>query len=800
MATGCGSEYKTLEHLEAIKYRNRITKRFRKLWKTGPHFAYTNEAQVCAHPLVPAPSRSLPMPSNKSLENIYIALLLPVVVGALGWAVYNFPGERIDWRLAGLAVVTVFFSSFLRIQLPRTKIHVTTSDAAIILSFLWYGAETAIILSFLETTFTSLNFRRQGGTILRKTILVNILIAVTALAATAVIVRTTFGMATEVMYAGDVTRFILLLTVMGFSLFLLNSALVSMFFAVKNDKQILAVWTEYCFNALVMYLSSAVLAGFTAKAVQEINVFLFGAVCVFFGTVYVTYRRYINDIKKTAAKAELAERERAEQAEDHILQLRHYVMKLERQGDELKESRARFRHAAYHDALTGLPNRNYFVDTLKQLIEQKMQRSAVSYAVLFLDLNGFRKINDSLGHSLGDQLVKQVAGRLSKIARKNSIVGRFSGDEFAIILTDDADERGATEFAEAVSRTISQPYILDGKQVFTSVSIGIAFGNLNYDEPEEILRDADIAMYHAKDHGQEFVIFDAKMHTRAVSLLQLETDLRFAIEQNEFELHYQPIVDLQSLRLKGFEALVRWNHPKLGRIDPDKFIPTCESTGLIVPMTIKILESACLQTVAWQEKYKDSGPDFVSVNISGVHFADPYLVDQIKGVVHKTGINPRCLKLEITETAIMENGENAVAKLVQIKELGVRLSIDDFGTGYSSLGYLQRFPIDTLKVDRVFVRSMEDGRQNGEIVRAVLALSDSLNLEVIAEGIESIHQFHQLRVLSCRYGQGYLFSAPVPVEQAEVLLADKNRWQSLLAGSDFVILNPEYDASEYTIH
>ena len=740
------------------------------------------------------------MSSKKSLENTYIALLLPIAIAALGWAIYTFPGERIDWRLAGLTIITVFFSSFLRIQLPRTKIHVTTSDAAIILSFLWYGGETAIILSFLETAFTSVSYRRQGGTIKYKTILVNIIIAVVALFATTMIVRVLFGPAPQVLANGEITSFILLLTTMGFALFLLNSALVSIFFAAKTGKSVMSVWTEYCFNALIMYLSSAVLAGFTTKAIQDINIFLFAAVCVFFGTVYVTYRRYINDIQATAAKAEQSERERAEQAERHVQELKHYVEQLEKSSAELKQSRARFQHAAYHDALTGLPNRNYFVDTLRQLIEEKLTQPVMSYAVLFLDLNGFRKVNDSLGHFVGDQLVKQVAGRLSRLQRKNSIVGRFSGDEFAIILIGEADERGATEFAAAVANAISQPYILNAKQVFTSVSIGIAFGSLNYDEPEEILRDADIAMYYAKDHGKDYVVFDEKMHTRAVSLLELETDLRHAVERNEFEIHYQPIVKLSDLELAGFEALVRWNHPTLGQIPPDRFIPVSESTGLIVPMTLIILETACRQTVEWQKRFPDSPPPFVSVNISGVHFANPALVDQVKEVLQKTGINPRSLKLEITETAIMENGENAVAMLRQIKELGVQLSIDDFGTGYSSLGYLQQFPIDTLKIDRVFVRSMEDGRQNGEIVRAVIALAGSLNLEVVAEGIESIHQFHQLRILSCAYGQGYLFARPLTSAAAANLLSDPRRWQNLLSGGDFVILNPGYDNSNYRLH
>ncbi|MEO8572334.1 MAG: bifunctional diguanylate cyclase/phosphodiesterase [Pyrinomonadaceae bacterium] len=741
------------------------------------------------------------MPSKRSLENIYIALLSPVAVYALGWALYNFPSSVVDMRLGGLAIITVFFSSFLRIQLPRTKIHVTTSDAAIILTFLWYGGETAIILSFLEAAFTSVSYRRQGGNIGYKTILINIMVAVVGLFATTVIVHAMFSSeAPQVVEAGDVTQMILLLAVMGFALFLFNSTLVSLFIAAKTEKSVLSVWTEYCLNALVMYLSGAVLAGFTTKAIQDINIFLFAAVCVFFGTVYLTYRRYINDIKTTAAPAEKAERQRAEQAERHVRELKHYVEQLERSGAELKQSHARFRHAAYHDALTGLPNRNYFVDTIRKLIEQKMTQPLVSYAVLFLDLNGFRKINDSLGHSVGDQLVKQVAGRLLQVQRKDSIVGRFSGDEFAIILIGDADERGATEFAQSVVDTISQPFILNSKQVFTSVSVGIAFGNLNYDEPEEILRDVDIAMYFAKDHGNEYEVFDEKMHTRAVSLLELETDLRYAVERNEFELHYQPIVDLKNLQLAGFEALVRWNHPTLGQIPPDRFIPICESTGLIVPITLTILETACQQTVDWQKRFSESPPGFVSVNISGVHFGNPSLVEQIKDVLHKTGLNPQSLKLEITETAIMENGENAVAMLRQIKELGVQLSIDDFGTGYSSLGYLQQFPIDTLKIDRVFVRSMEEGRQNGEIVRAVLALAGSLSLDVVAEGIESIHQYHQLRILSCDYGQGFLFSRPLAAAAAESLLSDPNRWQSLLAGGDFAIVNPEYESTSYQLH
>lgn len=536
------------------------------------------------------------------------------------------------------------------------------------------------------------------------------------------------------------------------------------------------------------------------NALENIDIFLLAAASVVFGTAYIVYRWYISDIKRAPGRTGRSERDRAQQSERNVQELKNKVEELERSSIKLRESHARFRHVAYHDSLTGLANRNYFIDTIRQLMQQKFSQPLVSYAVLYFDINGFRKINDSLGHFVGDQLIKQVAGRLLKIQRKNSVVGRFGGDEFAIVLMGDADEHRACEFAETVARTISQPFILGGKQVFASVSIGIACGNLNYDEPEEILRDADIAMYYAKDHGKEFEVFDEKMHTRAVSLLELETDLRYAIERQEFELHYQPIVDLENLQLAGFEALVRWNHPTFGQISPDRFIPVSESTGLIVPMTLMILQMACSQLVDWQKLFPASSPRFVSVNISGVHFGDPALVEQIKDVLAATGINPRCLKLEITETAIMENGENAVAMLREIKDLGVQLSIDDFGTGYSSLGYLQQFPIDTLKIDRVFIRSMEDGRQNGEIVRAVLALANSMNLEVVAEGIESIHQYHQLRILSCHYGQGFLFSRPVSKDDAESLLGDSGRWRGMLAGGDFVIVNPDYDPPDYRVH
>ena len=303
-------------------------------------------------------------------------------------------------------------------------------------------------------------------------------------------------------------------------------------------------------------------------------------------------------------------------------------------------------------------------------------------------------------------------------------------------------------------------------------------GNAEYQLAEDILRDADIAMYHAKGNEKDHVVFDKNMHARAVKLLQLETDLRTAIERDELVMYYQPIIDLNSMRLFGFESLIRWNHPTRGLVPPTEFIPVSEQTGFIIPLTLWVLRTSCRQMVEWQRKNPANKNLVISINISGKHFAQKNLVEQIKRILFETGIEPSCVKLELTESAVMENAESVISMMKQIRDLGIQLSIDDFGTGYSSLSYLHRFPINTLKVDRSFVNTMEDGTENGEIVRTVIALAKTLRLDVIAEGIETIHQLHQLRILGCEYGQGYLFSRPVPAEEAEKLIEDKSRFEN----------------------
>jgi diguanylate cyclase (GGDEF)-like protein len=734
--------------------------------------------------------------STEKSVNLFIAILTPFAIAAVVWAIFGLTADKINTGLITLAVLTAFCSYYLRIELPRVNIHLTISDGLVILSMLLYGGEVALLLAVTETAVGSLNMFRKGFAVKSKTILVNMYFAAIAVFIAGKTVTYVFGSTDLVLKRGDLTSIAWMVGLMALSMFVVNSAFVAFYSSLKKRQSFWSVWTDNCFNAVVMYLTGAVVAGITYIAQAKTDILLFAAVIGFFGVIYLTFKRFVDDVKRTVGKAKQAELERAEQAEQHVNQLQHYVAELERSGKALQESHENFRHAAFHDALTGLPNRNYFIETLKELLLQCKGNSERSFAVLFLDLKSFKTINDSLGHSVGDRLIKNVGKRLSGMVREDDMVGRFGGDKFGVILKGLLTENEATSLAERMATGLAEPYTLDGRQVFTSARIGIAYGNSRYSEAEDILRDADIAMYYSKENGENYVVFDQRMHTRAVTRLQLETDLRYAIEREEFELYYQPIIGLNTAALVGFEALVRWNHPQRGLVPPNEFIQIAENTGLIIPMTVKILQSACSQVVKWQKVSQRETPLSIAVNLSGKHFGDPGLVEQIKTIISATKIDPADLKLEITESAVMENAETAISMLKQIKQTGVQISIDDFGTGYSSLSYLHRFPIDLLKVDRSFVSAMEENTENGEIVRTVIALAKALKLSVVAEGIESIHQFHQLRVLGCQFGQGYLFSKPLPVPEIEQLIKDDNRWQHILPPSGMPVVPQDLDILE----
>jgi diguanylate cyclase (GGDEF)-like protein/PAS domain S-box-containing protein len=433
------------------------------------------------------------------------------------------------------------------------------------------------------------------------------------------------------------------------------------------------------------------------------------------------------------------------------------------------------------DPITGLPNRLLFLDRLGRAIERNKRRSGGLFAVLLLDLDRFKTINDSLGYAAGDRLLVGVAKRLEESLRAEDLVVRYGksqslarlgGDEFAILLEDLKRASDATRVANRLQETMKQPFGIDGHEIYATVSIGIALSSTGYEWPDDMVRDAEIAMRRAKAHGKDcHEIFDSQMHVRAMMRLRVETDLHQALEKQEFTLHYQPIVRLETGRVHGFEALIRWQKPDQGFVPPAQFIPIAEETGLIIPLGGWVLNEACSQMRRWQEQFLDYGPLSISVNLSGKEFLQPNLVARIDQALQRTGLPAECLKLEITESVIMDNASEAATMLEQLRALGAQISIDDFGTGYCSLSYLHTFPLDILKVDRSFVSRMSDTPTNAEIVRTIIVLAHNLGLEVVAEGVETSEDAERLTALGCEYAQGYYFARPLTAEQATEVLS-----------------------------
>jgi diguanylate cyclase (GGDEF)-like protein/PAS domain S-box-containing protein len=435
-----------------------------------------------------------------------------------------------------------------------------------------------------------------------------------------------------------------------------------------------------------------------------------------------------------------------------------------------KHAEAALEHQALHDALTGLPNRSLFRDRLEHALAQAGRREQL-VAVLFLDLDNFKVINDSLGHQTGDELLVEVAQRLRTCVRGGDTVARLGGDEFTVLLEEIDDETQANLVAERIGETLRTPVRLGDRDVFISASIGVALSTAQRIEPEGLLRNADIAMYRSKAAGKaRHSIYDSGMKKFAMERLELETDLRHALALGQFRIQYQPILQLASGKVAEVEALLRWERPGHGLMAPMTFIPIAEETGLIVPIGRWVIQEACRQAKIWNEAFPADPPLVMSVNLSARQFQDPGLVSEIAQAVHTIGLEPGALKLEITESVAMHDVEGSVHKLEALKALGIQLAIDDFGTGYSSLGYLKRFPVDTLKIDRSFVERIGVDIQDAAIVQSVVALAKTLNLSVVGEGIESRAQAAQLLALGCDRGQGFLFARPQSAEAITALL------------------------------
>jgi diguanylate cyclase (GGDEF)-like protein len=725
---------------------------------------------------------------------------LIVAAGALALLACSLllPVPRFDWRFFILASTMMFVSSRFSVQIPRVNTNITISDTFIFLVLLMYGGLAGILLAAVEGLLSGLRISKRP-----LTIAFNSAMMIFSTSLTVMVVHLCFGSIGEVRF-GDISHFVAAIGTMALVQYFSNSGICAIGLAIKTSEPVWRTWQTHYLWTSITYIAGAGLAAFASNSIDKIGITVVLVGAPILTVVYFTYNKYLEEIRATAAQAELAERERAEaeraraeaereraeQAERHVEELNRHIAEQERISQQLQESKDHFRHAAFHDALTNLPNRTLLTENLKFVIERAKNQEDYQFSVLFLDLDRFKNVNDSLGHSIGDQLLIAMARRLESCIREADIVARLGGDEFAILLDGIPNGTEATNMARRIQEKLSSPFNLSGHEVFTSTSIGIALSSTGYDHPENMLRDADTAMYRAKAQGKAcYEVFDKGMHTHAVYLLQMENDLRRALDREEFRVFYQPIVSLENGNLAGFEALIRWQHPERGFVNPSDFIPLAEDTGLIVPIGMWILQKACQQLCQWQWQSPQNRNLFMSVNLSSKQVSQPDLVSRIRDILEETNVDPQHLKLELTESAVMHNADMAARLLKRLKSLGVQLSIDDFGTGYSSLGYLHRFPVNTLKIDRSFVGRIGEAAENIEIVRTIVSLAENMGMDVVAEGVETLSQLTQLRKLNCQYGQGYLFSRPVDAESVGAWISKKPHWQGDLFPT---LMNEQY--------
>ena len=417
---------------------------------------------------------------------------------------------------------------------------------------------------------------------------------------------------------------------------------------------------------------------------------------------------------------------------------------------------------AFHDSLTDLPNRSLFVERLQHLIASSARRDGLLYAVLFLDLDRFKIVNDTHGHIVGDKLLINVGLKLVECIRPGDTVARLGGDEYSILLEGISELKDAIDVVDRIHQKLRSPFIIEEHEIYAGASIGVALGSKSYERADQVLRDADIAMYEAKKRGSGcFEIFDAKMHTSILNRIQLESELSGILDHKQLSMVYQPIIDLNTRRMAGFEALARWNHPTRGILSPAEFIPVAEESGMIHKIGEWILWEACRELADLQKRFPAEPPLKMSINISARQFAQENLADLVEGILNNVDIAPQSLAIEITESMLMENIDVSISTMHRLRRLGVDIHIDDFGTGYSSLSYLQSLPIDAIKIDRSFINKLTAKGENQEILQAIMSLAKSLNFDVIAEGVELDHQMEQMKGLKCRLGQGYLFSKPI---------------------------------------
>jgi diguanylate cyclase (GGDEF)-like protein len=456
----------------------------------------------------------------------------------------------------------------------------------------------------------------------------------------------------------------------------------------------------------------------------------------------------------------------------HEMLERQVQIRTEALEDEIKqriEAEEKLKYAASHDSLTGLANRSVFIDLLNHAIACRKRKPSMQFALLFLDLDRFKVVNDSLGHHAGDQLLKIVARELQNFTREKDTVARLGGDEFVILIEDLEDTKEAFYVAERITKMLDEPVFIDNQPVFIGTSIGVLFSDDSYHNANVMLRDADTAMYQAKEKGKgRYEVFDTSMQLKVQNALALETDIREAINLSEFEPYFQSIVQLSDNKVVGFEALARWHSHKRGIVYPDNFISLAEDTGLIKEIDLQVLEKSCIELKKWQKEYHCEYI-YISCNLFCEHFFSPTLPNEIAEIIERVGIKPEQLRLELTERALLEKSNVVLDNMKRLKALGVKILLDDFGTGYSSLSYLHRFPIDVLKIDRSFIRNVHEHDNNHAIIKAIIDLATNLGMSTVGEGIEHIEDAQLLKVMECLYGQGYYFSKPLPANDIRLV-------------------------------
>lgn len=799
-----------------------------------------------------------------------------IVVGlaCVTWALANASTARLDIYLLLLSVFTIAVGSRVTIQIPRFKSHISVSDTFIFLILILYGGEFAVILAAIEAAASAWRFCNRKLTILfnAATMAISISAVVMVLKALGL-----YGESQLNGHAENRQSFIIALSVIALTQFIVNTSLASVHDVLKDRIPLWETWTNKYIWTFFTYFIGAAGAGLLVQVADSLG---FGIIVATFPVicfVYLSYRMYLKNVEISMQQAEQAEQ---------------YANVLETQSDALRESEERFRsafdyapigiglvaptgnwlkanralteilgyseadllatdfqsitlqddlgltlikihdllagrtascqmeqryvhksgrtvwtlwsgsaandtktkqpnlifqiqditdkksaeeklqHEATHDALTGLPNRPYFMNRLGAALSRAQAERDYKVSVLFIDLDRFKYVNDSLGHLIGDELLKEISARLRDCMRPSDIVARLGGDEFTILVEGKYDTGEVIRIAERIQKKFSVPFDLRGHEVYSSASIGILHASQQHLSPEEVMRDADTAMYQAKRAGKaRHEVFDEKMHSAAKEILRLETDLRRAVERDEIDVFYQPIYDLKTGEIDCFEALARWTHPEIGDIPPTKFIPLAEEIGLIDRVCEQVLRRSCGEIGSLQGGRPGKRRYSVSVNLSCRQFSQESLVQNIRQILSETSFSSHDLKIEITESVFFEHQNRAIVMLNQLRDSGIEINIDDFGTGYSNLGYLKKLPITALKIDRSFISMIDAQGNNDEIVRAIVTLARNLDLAVIAEGVETHAQLMALKDLGCEGGQGYWFAEPMSFETLQLFLS-----------------------------